>query len=251
MWDRKERPWCRLCTGLLKTEAAGHAPYGVRETNDIWFMMDISGPCCLVTQGQVFSLSGAHGKNPQRIRFTYSKALETRLGLSHWGLLQVSLAQHRPALDNLSTTGSGLRAEGLTAQLGPCRASAARGPSKLGAFRFLRKGVRRVDLQAAFLEVEGSSGSKFSFTLKRVFQQASDHQPAGLAEATGPVTHTSYQNIQGTCDFLLVRPYQCFATNTEHKPIGRVMPMGRWSKAAGGARKTASLRQGSNILLPS
>lgn len=33
--------------------------------------------------------------------------------------------------------------------------------------------------------------------------------------------------------------------------IGRVMPMGRWSKAAGGARQTASLRQGSNILLPS
>lgn len=59
------------------------------------------------------------------------------------------------------------------------------------------------------------------------------------------------QNVQGTCDFLLVRPYQCFATNREHKPIGRVMPMGRWSKAAGGARQTASLRQGSNILLPS
>lgn len=50
MWDRKERPWCRLCTGLLETEAAGHAPYGVRETNDICFMMDISGHCCLVTQ---------------------------------------------------------------------------------------------------------------------------------------------------------------------------------------------------------
>ena len=83
-------------TGLLKMEAAGHAPCGVGGlmASGSWGASQAAN--CLVTQSQIFSLSTACGKEPfpQRRRVTCLKALETFLGLSHWGSLRVSPVQH-------------------------------------------------------------------------------------------------------------------------------------------------------------
>lgn len=82
-----------------------------------------------------------------------------------------------PALDALGTAGPGLR---LAVQLGPCGASAAWGPSKLGTFGFLRKGVDprllpKSKVNQAFCILFRDSGfrwQKILFPLKRVVHRS-------------------------------------------------------------------------------